>query len=198
MPRISVIVPVYNVEEYLERCLTSIVNQTYKDLEIICINDGSTDNSLEILKAFAQKDVRIIIIDQPNQGLSSARNIGISRATGEYISFIDSDDYIDENTYTTITNQLSNDIDMVSFGTTIFGEAFTEKRRGDEKYYRIKFSGVQKAKLSNMLKTNVAVWNKLFKTNIIRKYNILFPENVTMKILIFTANITLVVQKSSI
>lgn len=176
MPRISVIVPVYNVEEYLERCLTSIVKQTYKDLEIICINDGSTDNSLEILKAFAQKDVRIIIIDQPNQGLSSARNIGISRATGEYISFIDSDDYIDENTYTTITNQLSNDIDMVSFGTTIFGEAFTEKRRGDEKYYRIKFSGVQKAKLSNMLKTNVAVWNKLFKTNIIRKYNILFPE----------------------
>ena len=91
MPKISVIIPVYNVEKYLAECLTSVVNQTFKDIEIICVNDGSTDNSPKILKEFAQKDSRIKIINQENQGLSAARNTGLDVATGEYVSFIDSD-----------------------------------------------------------------------------------------------------------
>ena len=93
-PKISIIVPIYNTEKYLKQCLDSIINQTYQNLEIICINDGSTDNSLDTLKTYIKKDSRIKLIDQKNQGLSNVRNQGLKKATGEYISFVDSDDEI--------------------------------------------------------------------------------------------------------
>lgn len=96
MPKISVIVPVYNVAKYLERCLESILSQSFKDFEIICVNDGSTDNSLEILQQYAKKDKRIKIINQKNSGAGYSRNIGINAALGNYLSFIDADDWIDE------------------------------------------------------------------------------------------------------
>lgn len=95
MPKISIIIPVYNTEKYLSRCLDSAINQTLKDIEIICVNDGSTDNSLDILKEYAAKDNRIKIISKGNEGAAITRNIGINVATGEYIGFIDSDDYVD-------------------------------------------------------------------------------------------------------
>lgn len=94
-PKVSIIVPVYNVEKYLAKCLDSLVNQTLKDIEIICINDGSTDNSLEILNTYAQKDSRITIIDKKNEGVSAARNTGLNISKGEYIMFVDSDDYLE-------------------------------------------------------------------------------------------------------
>ena len=94
-PKVSIIVPVYNVEEYLVKCLDSLVNQTLKEIEIICINDGSTDNSLEILNTYAQKDSRITIIDKKNEGVSAARNTGLNISKGEYIMFVDSDDYLE-------------------------------------------------------------------------------------------------------
>ncbi len=94
---ISVIVPVYNVEKYLERCLDSIINQTYKNIEIICVNDGSQDNSQKILNKYFEKDKRIKIIQKSNGGLSDARNYGIDKAIGKYITFIDSDDLITED-----------------------------------------------------------------------------------------------------
>lgn len=97
-PKVSVIVPVYNVEAYLEECLISIVNQTFNDIEIILIDDGSTDLSSDIMNDFAQKDNRIITYSQMNQGVSAARNTGVSLALGEYILFVDSDDSIVENT----------------------------------------------------------------------------------------------------
>lgn len=93
LKKISVIVPVYNVEKYLPECLDSIIKQTLKDIEIICINDGSPDNSLEILKRYSEKDSRIKIIDKKNEGVGKARNDGIRAATGEFIAFMDSDDY---------------------------------------------------------------------------------------------------------
>ncbi len=99
MIKISVIVPVYNNEKFLEKCLNSLCNQTLNDIEIICINDGSKDKSLEILKKFNQKDKRIKIISQKNQGPSIARNNGIEISSGEYIGFVDSDDWIDLNYY---------------------------------------------------------------------------------------------------
>ena len=94
-PLISVIVPVYNVEEYLPRCLDSIINQTYKNLEILLIDDGATDNSGKICDEYALKDNRIRVFHKENGGVSSARNLGLDNATGEYISFIDSDDYVE-------------------------------------------------------------------------------------------------------
>lgn len=92
MPKVSVIIPVYNTEKYLRECLDSVISQTLDDIEIICINDGSTDNSLEILREYAQKDTRIVIIDQKNKGVSTARNNGIKLATGEFVCFMDPDD----------------------------------------------------------------------------------------------------------
>ena len=96
-PKVSVIIPVYNVEEYLEQCLDSVLNQTLREVEIICINDGSTDSSLELLKKFALKDSRIKIIDKKNEGPSAARNEGIKTAAAPYILFFDADDYLEHN-----------------------------------------------------------------------------------------------------
>ena len=91
---ISVIIPVYNVDKFLDRCLQSVINNTYRNLEIICVNDGSTDHSIDILHRYKSIDERVIIIDKENGGLSSARNVGLDIAAGEYISFVDSDDWI--------------------------------------------------------------------------------------------------------
>lgn len=95
--KISIIVPIYNAEEWLEKCIESIINQTYKNIEILLINDGSTDNSLKICEKFAKKDSRIIVIDKSNEGVSKTRNVGIEKSTGNYIKFVDSDDWIEEN-----------------------------------------------------------------------------------------------------
>ena len=100
MPRVSVIIPVYNTEKFIEKCLDSVCNQTLSDIEIICINDASTDNSLEILKHYASQDNRIQIINfEENKGAALARNTGIDAATGEYIGFVDSDDFVDLDFY---------------------------------------------------------------------------------------------------
>ena len=96
-PKVSVIIPVYNVEEYLRECLDSVVNQTLKEIEIICVDDGSTDNSLEILKEYAKKDSRITVITQQNLHAGVARNAGLAVARGEYLSFLDSDDFFELN-----------------------------------------------------------------------------------------------------
>ena len=92
MVKVSVILPIYNVEEYLKECLDSVVNQTLKDIEIICIDDGSTDDSLEIIKEFARLDKRVKVVEIENSGAANARNIGLELAIGEYIRFVDADD----------------------------------------------------------------------------------------------------------
>ena len=91
--KISVVLPVYNVANYLRKCLDSLVNQTFEDFEVICVNDGSTDLSAQILEHFAQKDHRIYILSQTNQGVGIARNNGMNAATGKYLAFMDPDDY---------------------------------------------------------------------------------------------------------
>ena len=102
---ISVIIPIYNTEQYLKECLDSVCSQSYKDIEIICINDGSTDNSEEITRSYAQQDKRIKLISQKNQGLSITRNNGVSQAQGEYLFFLDSDDTIEQNAIETLYNR---------------------------------------------------------------------------------------------
>lgn len=111
---ITVIIPIYNLSKYLRNCLESVINQTYKDLEIICINDGSTDDSISILKEYEEKDDRIIIIDKENEGVSAARNEGIEKSNGEYLFCIDGDDYIDEDFFEKFYyNAKKNDSDLV-------------------------------------------------------------------------------------
>ena len=101
-PLVSVLIPVYNVEKYLSRCLDSLINQTLTDIEIICVNDGSTDGSLKILKQYQEKDNRIVIVDKKNGGLPSARNAGLDRARGQYVGFVDSDDYVEPSMFETL------------------------------------------------------------------------------------------------
>ena len=95
--KISIIIPIYNTEKFLEQCLCSVTNQTYKNLEILCINDGSTDNSQSIVENYQKSDSRILLFTIPNSGVSNARNVGLFHATGDYVMFVDSDDWIDSN-----------------------------------------------------------------------------------------------------
>ena len=97
-PKISIIIPVYNTEKYLHECLDSVINQTLKDIEIICIDDGSADNSYQVLQGYADKDSRFVILQQENKGAGRARNNGLKNATGEFVAFLDSDDYYADNT----------------------------------------------------------------------------------------------------
>ena len=116
-PLISVIIPVYGVEKYISQCLESVINQTYKNLEVIVVNDGTKDRSAEIAKEYAAKDSRIKVYDFENGGLSVARNRGLEIATGEYISYLDSDDYLDTKMYETLLEAaMKNDADMVKCG----------------------------------------------------------------------------------
>lgn len=108
MEKISIIVPVYNVEDYLSKCIDSIINQTYRNLEIIIVNDGSSDNSGQMSDQYAKKDERIIVLHKENGGLSSARNAGLDIAKGDYIGFVDSDDYIASNMYEILYNSIIN------------------------------------------------------------------------------------------
>ncbi len=118
---VSVIIPVYNTEKYLRECLDSIVNQTLKDIEIIIVNDGSTDNSLEIINEYAEKDSRIYTINIPNRGLSIARNVGMSKASGEYIYFIDSDDVLQEDALCLcVMKCLEDNLDLLFFDAETF------------------------------------------------------------------------------
>ena len=172
---LSVIIPVYNVEPYLEQCLNSVVNQTYKNLEIICINDGSTDNSLKILENFHKKDNRIKIINQKNQGTATARNAGLDIATGEYITFVDSDDYLELKAYEKAMKVMLKNphVDITEFRVNVFSEdndPVNISRLNDHIKY-----------LDNVFTSqihNVVVWNKVFKAEMIKKNNIRFIDEL--------------------
>ena len=113
-PLVSVIVPVYNVEKYLEKCVYSLLQQTYKNIEIILVNDGSTDESGKMCENLAQEDDRIKVFHKKNGGLSDARNYGVERATGEYIGFVDSDDYVHERMYEKLLSAILRNEDRKS------------------------------------------------------------------------------------
>lgn len=114
MPKVSIIIPTYNVEDYLRECMDSVTRQTLKDIEIICINDGSTDGSLQILKEYADKDSRIILVDKENEGYGVGMNIGLDKATGEYIGIVEPDDFVPLNMYEDLYNTAKEkDLDFV-------------------------------------------------------------------------------------
>ena len=114
--KVSILIPVYNVERYLDECLKSVINQTYKNIEVIIVNDGSTDNSLSIIRKFTEIDIRIKVINQNNKGLSNARNVALKEATGEYVFYLDSDDYLTVNCIKVLVEKIKLDnSDMVMF-----------------------------------------------------------------------------------
>ncbi|WP_304238236.1 glycosyltransferase family 2 protein [Phascolarctobacterium succinatutens] len=175
-PLISVIIPVYGVEKYIAQCLESVIDQTYKNLEIIVINDGTKDRSAEIAKEYAAKDSRIKVYDFKNGGLSVARNRGLEIATGEYISYLDSDDWLDTKMYETLLETaMKNEADMVKCGIIETNGAAEEK---------ITFSDVkiinneQHKAFENYFKGILwtLAWNGLYKRELAKKVK--FPDNV--------------------
>jgi glycosyltransferase involved in cell wall biosynthesis len=172
--KVSVIIPVFNVEKYLKECLESAANQTLKEIEIICINDGSTDASLEILRECAQKDERIKIIDQKNQGPASARNKGLSKARGEYIGFVDSDDYIEENYYETLYQQAKEqdaDIAMAPTSVLLFSNQ-AYQRTNSQKLIHHKLNGGSLDKYFDFYD----VWHSIYRATLINDNKIKFDE----------------------
>ena len=121
---ISIIIPVYNVENYLEECLNSVQNQTYTNIEVILVNDGSTDNSKRICERYCQEDSRFHLLNQENQGQSVARNTGVAASTGEFIAFVDSDDIILPNYLETLMQYLAADVDIVESQFTVSKKKF--------------------------------------------------------------------------
>lgn len=194
MIKISIIVPVYNVEQYLGKCLESLTNQTLSDIEIICINDGSTDNSAVILQEYAKKDNRIKILTQENAGISNARNNGLKVAKGEYIGFCDSDDHVDSDFYEklyTSAKKYNADIAVaniikirkdklqkfLSFKDTIVCEDYREKLQicdvPDYSY----------------------VWNKIYRSETLKESKLLFEEGKTYEDMIFSVQILLYLKR---
>lgn len=179
--KISIIVPIYNVEKYVADCLESVINQSYKNIEIICIDDASDDTSLEIVKEYAEKDKRIkVICLKENSGLSTARNVGIRAATGKYLMFLDSDDMYKENCCEVmLTALVSTGSDIAICGIEIKYEGYCEQSKSDNQYFDNKISGTCKVNEETVsYVTNVAAWNKLYKTDVIKKNNIEFPDGI--------------------
>lgn len=175
-PKISVIVPVYKVEKYLEKCVKSLVNQSYKNLEIILVDDGSPDNCPALCDSYAKQDNRIKVIHQENMGLSAARNAGIDIASGEYIGFVDSDDYIHKNMYEVLMKTcLDNHCDIAVCSLKKFekeieaDEVITEP--GLELYEKEKkFEAYFKLHGTEM----IVAWNKLYKKELF--HNVRYPK----------------------
>lgn len=177
---ISIIVPIWNTEKYLRRCLDSLVNQTKKDIEIVCVNDGSPDNSLDIIKEFAAKDSRIKLVDQENQGVAVARNVGLKNATSKYIMWCDSDDeYVPdmcEKMFNAIETQR---VDMVVCAISVINDKVDSKLAGDiEDYVRLKFSGKQTVDWNLIVHTDVSLPSKIMKKSLIDKYGMHFPDGL--------------------
>ena len=164
--KISVIVPVYNVEQYLERCVDSIINQTYKNLEIILVNDGSTDNSGQLCDELAKRDSRIKVIHKENGGLSDARNVGIDVAEAELIGFIDSDDYIDEDMYELLINNLkAANADLSMCGHYDVYNNVPESQVSDKKKWELSPQEAIKMVMEAKILSVTAV-NKLYKKSL--------------------------------
>ena len=177
--KVSIIVPVYNVEKYIGVCLDSLVNQTLKDIEIICVNDGSTDNSLDILNDYKKKDARIKLINQKNSGRSMARNAGLREASAPYVMFCDSDDKFDLTMCEKMERVISEyETDLAVCGIAIEYEAHSEIRSSDEAYYRLKFYGKNYIDDNIIRKTDASVCNKIFRMDLIKKHDLSFPEKL--------------------
>lgn len=159
-PAISIIIPVYNAEKYLRDCLTSIENQSFSDLEIICVNDGSTDSSLDILDEFASKDDRFKVIDQKNQGVNATRANGFKKATGKYIAWVDNDDLCEPDMYEKLYNEAEQNIsDICICNYALYPKGISKK----EVWYK----PYQGKNDWHFIAKNTTLWNKIVKKDLL-------------------------------
>ena len=166
--KISIIVPIYNAEKWLEKCIKSIIDQTYKNIEILLINDGSKDKSLEICEEFAKKDNRIVVINKKNEGVSISRNIGIEKSTGKYIKFVDSDDWLEKDTCEELIDLINKEkTDLAICGLNIYQNGkLLRTPHLDKKIVEIK-KGLEEFKYIN--KVFASPCNKLYKKEKIKE-----------------------------
>lgn len=180
LPLISVIMPVYNAAYYLKKSISSVIRQTYRHLEILLVNDGSTDRSGAICDRFVAKDNRIKVIHQPNGGVSAARNAALAAAAGEYVTFIDADDWLPEDAIEKLYRGISEKTDSdFCFGAVTLKGLFSSQRM-DAPDCTVKVDGDEEQYLNmiSMLQTLPAPWGKLYKLDMIRTHHICFPEDV--------------------
>lgn len=177
--KISIIIPVFNAESYIERCINSILIQTYQNWELILVNDGSTDTSLQLCKKYHNIDNRIIVIDKVNEGVSKARNLGIKIAKGEYITFIDADDYVEKDFLASLICYKS--FDFVSLSHRRFGKENCIKTLDKDYSFSLpnNFSNIISQK-NNISLFILYPWAKLFKVDIIKRFKIQFCENLKL------------------
>ena len=189
MPKVSVIVPFYNVENYIEKCLETLVNQTLKDIEIILVNDGSKDRSIDIVNKFLkQYPEKIVYLEKENGGLSDARNFGIPHAKGEYIAFLDSDDYVEKDMYENMYELAKKeDSDMVECD---FYWEYPDKLKKDEGI-------IYHGKKEMIEKVRVVAWNKLIKKEILEKSDVKFPKGLRYEDVEFTYKLVPYIEKVS-
>ncbi len=173
MNKISVIVPIYNVEQYLPKCVDSILNQTYRNLEIILVDDGSTDASPKLCDEYAQKDPRVVVLHKENGGASSSRNAGLDMASGEYIAFVDSDDWLDSNMYTDMMEiLLKHDADIVECGYKYIKEngsvIVSRENTGEIREYD-NISALDALYFGDQIWGGISIvlWNKLYKKSVL-------------------------------
>lgn len=179
-PLVSIIVPIYNSEKQLRRCIDSLLSQDYSKIEVLLINDGSTDNSLSIAEEYKSKDCRIKVLSQNNYGVSRARNLGLSNVYGEYICFVDSDDYVETNYIVNFINGLRDGVDLVFQGLNeIHLDKSIRKIIPTQAYYSFTnvLDGISDI---NRHKMFGYVCNKLYKTSIIKENNIQFREDINL------------------
>ena len=177
MPKVSILVPIYNVEKYLRECLDSLIKQTLKDIEIICINDGSTDASLKILRDFERKDNRIKVIDKENSGYGASMNMGLRQATGEYIGIVESDDFVKKEMYEDLYNlAIKNNADLVKSDFILYTAKNKLKRKAG--LFDInKINRVLSIKdYLRLLKKQPCIWSAIYKKDFLDKNNIDFLE----------------------
>ena len=171
MDKVSIVIPVYNAEKYLEECLNSIVNQTYRNIEIILINDGSKDNSFSICQRYAQNDSRIKLINQENSGVSKTRNRGIDEATGKYILFVDSDDFCEHDMVKVAVDNVKED-ELFMWGYT---EVYKNRVVPIECNININLENIHEIVSSTLIGSSC---NKIFNVELLRKNNLYFEEKI--------------------
>ena len=179
MCKLSVIVPVYNVEKYIEQCLSSILNQDFEDFEVLCVNDCSTDNSLNKIKNFHDNRIKIIN-NQTNKGVSFCRNLAIEKAKGDYVIFVDSDDFLSENVFNKLNNILSSypDLDSICFDYNVFFENknYQQHYSGCSNY--LGKSGYFIIAPENISDFPAYIWNKVFKTKSLKNSGLKFTQGL--------------------